>query len=304
MSTPRALEVGNPAHLLPTNWKRTVASWLDEDTPSFDCGGFVVGDSEQDAILYGKAPGVLAGVPFFDEVFHQLGCTVEWSLREGEYFDPSALPGKKQEVARVRGPARALLLGERPALNALARASGIATRARRLRELKDKHSWNGVIAGTRKTTPGFRIVEKYAMLVGGVDTHRHDLSSMIMLKDNHIWATGSITAAVRAARAAGGFALKIEVECQSEAEADEAIEAGADIVMLDNFDGPGICAASLSLKKRWQGKKMFLIEGSGGLTEENVGPHFGEGVDILSFGSLTQSVPHIDFSLKVQPRKK
>ncbi|TPX59374.1 hypothetical protein PhCBS80983_g02492 [Powellomyces hirtus] len=295
------LTLGDPSHLLPTNWKRVVSSWLDEDTPSFDYGGFVVGESEQVAILYGKAPGVLAGVPFFNEVFHQVDCRVEWKMKEGESFEPG--PSGKKEVARVYGKARSLLLGERPALNMLARASGIATRARRLRQLKDKHGWQGVIAGTRKTTPGFRIVEKYAMLVGGVDTHRADLSSMIMLKDNHVWATGSITGAVKAARSTGGFALKIEVECQSEAEAEEAIDAGADIIMLDNFDGPGLVAAAQNLKKKYAGKRMFLIEGSGGLTEENVVPYLGEGVDVLSFGSLTQSVPHIDFSLKVQPKK-
>ncbi|KAI9098692.1 Quinolinate phosphoribosyl transferase [Phlyctochytrium arcticum] len=317
-------EYGDLRHLLPTNWKKTVSSWLDEDTPCFDYGGFVVGESEQTAILYGKAPGVLAGVPFFDEVFAQVGCRVEWLLKEGEYFEPGK-DGRK-EVARVTGPAHKLLLGERPALNMLARASGIATRAQRLRKLKDQHKWSGVIAGTRKTTPGFRTVEKYAMLVGGVDTHRVDLSSMIMLKDNHVWATGkrssstlcirnwirvtvpagSITNAVKAARATGGFALKIEVECRTEAEADEAIEAGADIIMLDNFDGKGLVSTAQTLKDRYRGKRMFLIEGSGGLTEENVTSYFGPvalGVDVLSFGSLSQSVPHIDFSLKLQPKK-
>ncbi|KAI9007046.1 Quinolinate phosphoribosyl transferase [Gaertneriomyces semiglobifer] len=292
---------GDLRHLLPTNWKKTVSSWLDEDTPSFDYGGFVVGETDQVAVLYGKAPGVLAGVPFFDEVFTQVNCRVDWFLKEGEFFEPG--PTGRKEVARVYGNARNLLLGERPALNMLARASGIATRARRLRQLKDQHGWTGVIAGTRKTTPGFRIVEKYAMLVGGVDTHRMDLSSMIMLKDNHVWATGSITNAVKAARSTGGFALKIEVECRSEEEAVEAIEAGADIIMLDNFDGKGLVSCAQTLKDRYAGKCTFLIEGSGGLTEQNVVDYFGTGVDVLSFGSITQSVPHIDFSLKVQPKK-
>lgn len=94
--------------------------------------------------------------------------------------------------------------------------------------------YEGTIAGTRKTTPGFRLVEKYGMLVGGVDAHRHDLSSMVMLKDNHVWSKGSITAAVRAARSVAGFAVKVEVEVRDEKEAVEAIEAGADVVMLDN----------------------------------------------------------------------
>ena len=153
------------------------------------------------------------------------------------------------------------------------------------------------------------------MLVGGVDTHRMDLSSMIMLKDNHIWATGSITNAVQKARSVGGFALKIEVECRSIEEADEAILAGADIVMLDNFKGESLKTASADLRSR-HGDKKFLIEASGGLTEENCHEYFSKGqshsnyiathrhldVDILSFGSITQGVPHVDFSLKLKPK--
>ncbi|KAI8839948.1 Quinolinate phosphoribosyl transferase [Chytridium lagenaria] len=280
------------AHLLPSTFASLVSTWLAEDVPSFDYGGFVVGETDQVAILYGKAKGVLAGVPFFNEVFRQVGCRVEWVMKEGAEFDP-AVDGGKKEVARVYGKARNILLGERPALNMLARASGIATRSGQY--LYDEAGWKGVIAGTRKTTPGFRLVEKYAMLVGGIDTHRFDLSSMIMLKDNHIWASGSITKAVEAAR-------KIEVECRNEAEADEAITAGADIVMLDNFEGAGFVAAATRLKERWGGKKHFLVEGSGGLTEDNVREYFGPDVDVLSFGSVTQSVPHIDFSLKVKPK--
>jgi nicotinate-nucleotide pyrophosphorylase (carboxylating) len=139
--------------------------------------------------------------------------------------------------------------------------------------------YTGVLAGTRKTTPGFRLVEKYGMLVGGIDGHRHDLSSMIMLKDNHIWAKGSITSAVKAARAVGGFSLKIEVEVQTEEEADEAIEAGADVVMLDNFDGQGLKVAARSLKDRWNGKRAVLLESSGGLTEANVKEYINNGED-------------------------
>ncbi len=113
--------------------------------------------------------------------------------------------------------------------------SHAASKAHALRNVARAKHWAGRIAGTRKTTPGFRLVEKYAMLVGGCDPHRMDLSSMIMLKDNHVKSTGSITAAVHKARAVGGFALKIEVECSSVAQALEAVAAGADVVMLDNF---------------------------------------------------------------------
>lgn len=186
--------------------------------PSFDYGGYVVGEKEDVAFLWGKTKGIVAGRPFVDEIFKQVGCTVEWLIDEGQAFEPVA------KVAIVKGKARNLLMGERVALNTMARASGIATRAHRLKLLKDEHKWHGAIAGTRKTTPGFRLVEKYAMLVGGVDTHRMDLSSMVMLKDNHIWSTGSITNAVKKARSVGGFSLKIEVEARTEAEAEEAIQ--------------------------------------------------------------------------------
>ena len=113
------------------------------------------------------------------------------------------------------------------------------------------------------------------MLVGGADTHRMDLSSMIMLKDNHVWSTGSITAAVEKAKAVGGFALKIEVECRSEDEADEAIAAGADIVMLDNFEGDALKVAAANIKQRWAAKgRQVLVECSGGVTENNIEQYF------------------------------
>lgn len=182
-------------------------------------------------------------------------------------------------------------------------------RANYLVTLAKKAGWSGIIAATRKTTPGFRIVEKYATLVGGADTHRMDLSSMIMLKDNHIWATGSITDAVKKARSAGGFSVKIEVECANEEEAIEAIKSGADIIMLDNFGPEDIARVSTSLKDKFMRAKTgmaysFLIEGSGGLTPDNIQDYFkAKDVDIYSFGSITQSVPHIDFSLKIQPKK-
>lgn len=116
---------GNPANLLPPSWKVTITGWLAEDTPSFDYGGFVVGDEPAEARLLAKSPGVLAGVPFFDEIFAQLGCSVEWHVKEGEEVGKG---GGKQHVATVKGPVRCVLLGERVGLNLLARCSGIATK--------------------------------------------------------------------------------------------------------------------------------------------------------------------------------
>ena len=185
------------------------------------------------------------------------------------------------------------------ALNILARCSGIASKSARILALVRKAGYENILSGTRKTTPGFRLVEKYGMLVGGCDTHRMDLSAMIMLKDNHIVAAGSIKKAVAAAKEVGGFAVKIEVECRNETEADEAIDAGADIVMLDNFPHDGVKNAAASLKRRWQKDRRFLLEVSGGLTEENVRGYVSNHVDIISTSSIHQGVPHVDFSLKI-----
>lgn len=137
------------------------------------------------------------------------------------------------------------------------------------------------------------------MLVGGADTHRYDLSSMVMLKDNHVWSTGSITKAVGAARSACGFAMKIEVECQSESEADEAIASGADVIMLDNFSGDGLQLAAASIKTRWAGQKSFLLECSGGLKESNIKSYLTNEIDIYSTSSIHQSAGVIDFNLKI-----
>ncbi|KAJ5624681.1 hypothetical protein N7510_000990 [Penicillium lagena] len=296
-----AAAYGDPRHLLPTNYKRLISAWLEEDCPSLDYGGFVVGESEGEARLLGKSKGIVAGVPFFDEVFSQLGCSTEWHVKEGQPITPIT------HCATVRGPIRKILLGERVALNILARCSGIASKSSALVSALRAQGWTGTLAGTRKTTPGFRIVEKYGILVGGADPHRHDLSSMTMLKDNHVWACANNTAAadggkapvstddqsiaaaipraVAAAKAAGGFATKVEVECRSVEEANAAIGAGAD------------------LKTEWKAKQRdFLIEVSGGLTEDNAAAYACPDVDILSTSSIHQGTGIVDFSLKVSLR--
>ncbi|KAJ4298756.1 hypothetical protein N0V88_003788 [Collariella sp. IMI 366227] len=293
------VDYGSLEALLPVSWKTQIDAWLAEDTPSFDVGGYVVGDEPRIATLWGKSTGILAGVPFFNEVFKQCGCTVEWGVPEGTYI--VAHGSNKKALAVVKGPARGLLEGERVALNILARCSGIADVTRRLRVNLDAKHFKGTLAGTRKTTPGFRLVEKYGMLVGGADTHRMDLSTMTMLKDNHIWSRGNdITAAVEAAKAVGGFSLKVEVEVQSEEDAEKAIEAGADIVMLDNFGHDEVKVVAQSLKQKYKGKREFLLEVSGGLTEETVHNYVHDDIDILSTSAIHQGVPHVDFSLKIK----
>ncbi|GKT96503.1 nicotinate-nucleotide pyrophosphorylase [Colletotrichum tofieldiae] len=284
-------------------WKTQVTAWLAEDTPTFDYGGFVVGNDPRTATLWGKSGGIVAGRPFVDEVFTQCGCAVEWHVKEGSHVElrgHGGAPKGKMRVATVTGPTRGILLGERVALNTLARCSGVASMTRGMLVNLRAAGYAGILAGTRKTTPGFRLVEKYGMLIGGADAHRMDLSSMIMLKDNHVWSKGSITNAVKAAKSVGGFSLKVEVEVQSEEEADEAIAAGADVVMLDNFTGEGVKVAAKSLKEKWAGKKHFFVEVSGGLTLDNVENYVCNDVDILSTSAIHQGVPHVDFSLKVE----
>lgn len=339
-------------HLLPpTTLTHLISSYLHEDCPSFDYGGHVVGPSPSTAHLYQKSPGVLAGVPFFNEVFRQLGCSVEWHVKEGTdaWGTADQTSKKKVHIATIHGPTPPLLLAERVALNTLSRASGIASVTRRLLSLLRSQGYKNTLAGTRKTTPGFRLVEKYAIVVGGGDTHRMDLSGMVMLKDNHVVACrnrnprsvsgsergggavgggagvpgqgevkeddeGSIKTAVAAARSAAGFSLKIEVECSSESQAVEAIEAGADVIMLDNFAPSEWGGVSRRLKERF-GRGRFLIEVSGGLTEGNLlreegveeggggegggGGYLTDDIDVVSTSSIHQGVPHVDFSLKI-----
>lgn len=300
--------LGYPPHLIPPPQLTALCtSWLAEDCPSFDAGGYVVGSAPATAHLLAKTlPCVLAGAPFVDEVFRQLGCSVEWHFGEGAVLDGVA----PLRVATVRGPARLLLLGERPALNCLARTAGIATATAALLALLRRAGFAGSLAGTRKTTPGFRAPEKYALRVGGADPHRHDLAGMAMVKDNHVWACGGdIARAVAAAREAVGFSAKVEVECRDAAEARRAVEAGADVVMLDNFAPAEAVRVAGELRREF-GAGRFLVEVSGGLTEGNIAAYAGGGeggkggVDVISTSAIHQGVRHADFSLKVVPRRR
>ena len=200
------------AHLLPPGYRAEISRWVHEDCPTTDIGGFVVGEAVTSAELLCKTSGVLAGVPFAQAVFDHLELEVTWLFDEGAFIDIETVANKKVLVARVTGKCRNILLAERTALNILSRAAGVATQARKAVDIAKAAGWKGYTAGTRKTTPGFKMVEKYALLVGGAATHRMDLSQMVMLKDNHIWASGNIPLTVAKARLAAGFSMKIEVQ--------------------------------------------------------------------------------------------
>ena len=288
------------ATLLPPPQVRSiVTAWLQDDMPSnFDVGGYVVGTTVQRAELWMKSSGVLAGLPFVEAVFDVCGeCTVHWEdiAMEGQSYDVST--SGKIKLATITGPVSHLLRGERTALNTLSRCSGVATLSAKCVAIAKSHGWKGEVAGTRKTTPGFRLVEKYGLLVGGASTHRLDLSQMVMLKDNHIWSCGGcIDAAVKKARGVSGFSQKIEVECQNLDEACIAAKAGADVIMLDNYTPDRLKVDAKAFKERFP---HVTVEASGGITIETMSGYFCEQVDVISQGALTQGYDCLDFSLKI-----
>lgn len=175
------------ALLLPPATLAALANgWLREDCPGLNYAALVAGAAPSQAVLWTKSPGVLAGRPFFDAIFAWVSCQVSWLLPEGSKLVPVA------KVAEVWGPAHCLLMGERVALNTLARCNKVASSAAAAMEAARGAGWAGHMADTRKTTPGFRLVEKYRLLVGGATSHRYDLGGLVMVKDNHVVAAGGV----------------------------------------------------------------------------------------------------------------
>lgn len=233
-----------------------------------------------------KQDGVIAGLAVFERVFQLLDDTVEV-----EFFCQDGDEVKNgQRMAVVRGDIRALLSGERVALNYLQRMSGIATYTRSIASLL--HGSRTKLLDTRKTTPNMRVFEKYAVKVGGGYNHRYNLSDGILLKDNHIGAAGSVTKAVQMAKEYAPFVRKIEVEVENLEMVQEAVEAGADIIMLDNMSPEQMKEAVKLIDGRAE------TECSGNVTRENVERLLDIGVDYISSGALTHSAPILDISLK------
>ena len=233
-----------------------------------------------------KQDGVISGLAVFERVFQLLDDTVEV-----EFFCQDGDEVKNgQRMAVVRGDIRALLSGERVALNYLQRMSGIATYTRSIASLL--RGSRTKLLDTRKTTPNMRVFEKYAVKVGGGYNHRYNLSDGILLKDNHIGAAGSVTKAVQMAKDYAPFVRKIEVEVENLEMVQEAVEAGADIIMLDNMSPEQMKEAVKLIDGRAE------TECSGNVTRENVERLLDIGVDYISSGALTHSAPILDISLK------
>ena len=233
-----------------------------------------------------KKDGIIAGLEIFSRVFTLLDADtkVELFCKDGDEVK------KGQKMGKVTGDIRVLLSGERVALNYLQRMSGIATYTHSVASLLEG---TGItLLDTRKTTPNMRIFEKYAVRVGGGQNHRYNLSDGVLLKDNHIGAAGSVAKAVKMAQEYAPFVRKIEVEVESLAQVKEAVEAGADIIMLDNMT-PEMMKEAVQLI---DGKAK--TECSGNVTKENIAKIRDVGVDYVSSGALTHSAPILDISLK------
>ena len=233
-----------------------------------------------------KENGVIAGLDVFKRVFELLdeNTEVTFTCKDGDYVT------KGQKIGLVRGDIRVLLSGERTALNFLQRMSGIATYTRNIADLLKGSKTK--LLDTRKTTPNMRIFEKYAVKVGGGYNHRYNLSDGILLKDNHIGAAGGVKEAIQMAKEYAPFVRKIEVEVENLDMLKEALEAGADIIMLDNMSVEDMKEAV----RLTAGKAE--TECSGNVTRENVARLVDIGVDYISSGALTHSSPILDLSLK------
>ena len=270
------------------NMDRYLRMALEEDITSEDVSANAVmdGPCRGEVDLICKQSGVIAGLQVFARVFELLDdtFTMECFCNDGDRVEAG------QPLALLRGDIRALLSGERTALNYLQRMSGVATHTARMVELlKD----SGItLLDTRKTTPNLRIFEKYAVTVGGGTNHRYNLSDGVMLKDNHIGAAGGIKEAVTRARAYAPFVRKIEVETETLEQVQEAVDAGADIIMLDNMDKDTMKQAVALIAGRAE------TECSGNVTAEKIADLREIGVDYISSGALTHSSPILDLSMK------
>lgn len=265
-----------------------ILSAIREDITSEDvstnCVMPVATPGEVDLIC--KQEGIICGLQVFERVFHLLDekTEVEFFVKDGDPVTPGQL------MAKVRGDIRVLLSGERTALNYLQRMSGVATYTHSVASLLEGSGTK--LLDTRKTTPNNRIFEKYSVRIGGGNNHRYNLTDGVMLKDNHIGAAGGVKEAIKMAKEYAPFVRKIEVETENLEMVKEAVEAGADIIMLDNMTNEEMAEAIRIIDGKAE------IEVSGNVTKENIARLVDLGVDFISSGALTHSAPILDISLK------
>ena len=262
--------------------KETLLKFVEEDAPWGDLTTELTINPETEAKgkIIAKTSGIFAGTEEVETLASLFNLKAKMKIKDGERFEANTLLGE------IIGRAKHILLIERTLLNLISHMCGVATATRAATDLIKSKGLQTRVAATRKTHPGLRLFEKKAVKIGGGDTHRMDLSSMVLIKDNHINLCGNISEAVKKARAASSFSTKIEVEVRSLAEALEAVDAGADIIMLDNMPPEGVKEVVEEMKRR-RLRNRVLLEASGGINQTNLLDYAQTGVDIISMSTLT-----------------
>ncbi|MDO5809580.1 carboxylating nicotinate-nucleotide diphosphorylase [uncultured Methanobrevibacter sp.] len=266
---------------------------LDEDEGFGDVTSNAVVEEGKivNAYIISKDEGILAGINIIRDLFEEYGVKVKFWLTEASKISKGDL------LLAIEGDARTILLLERTALNLIMRMSGVATAANHYVNLVDNSSVR--VAGTRKTSPAIGKFDKYALKVGGADTHRFSLDDMVLIKDNHIAACGTPLETLLKAKKNTSFSKKIEIEVETLDDAVDCVQNGADIVMLDNMNASQVKEV-LDKLNELNIRQNSLIEVSGGITEDNISDYAGLGVDIISIGALTHSSRSLNFSLKIK----
>jgi nicotinate-nucleotide pyrophosphorylase (carboxylating) len=248
--------------------------------------------SQAHIICKNRTPAVVCGLEEASLVFDLCGCNTKTLISDGFWVQ------KGMVVMTIEGETRSILKAERTAINLIMRMSGIASETRLIRDTIEDLNDSVAIASTRKTAPGLRFLDKKAVTIGGGNSHRIRLDDMVLIKDNHLAITGSVTRSIEIAKEKAGSSIAIECECKNFDEVIEAITAGADIVMLDNF--PAADAANIMKEITTMGlRKKVKIEFSGGINIQNIRDYAKELPDIISIGFLTHSSKAVDFSLEI-----
>ena len=274
--------------------KKELLRFLSEDIQRGDITSALLSKQKINAKIISREQGIVAGVQFARNIFQLKGCMVKIFAKDGSRLKPN------QIVLQVSGNARSILSCERTVLNLMSRMSGIATQTNYLVSQIKKYSKKTNLYSTRKTAPGLRYFDKEAVIIGGGRKHRMTLNDMIMIKDNHLLLCNSMENIIKKARKKHKL---VEVEVENQSDAILATKYGATIVMLDNFSPAQIKKTIIALQKRKLRNKVKL-EASGGVNSKNIGAYAKTGVEMISVGSVTNSVTGLDLSLEVFPSSK
>ncbi len=269
--------------------KKELARFLAEDLGKGDITSNLLPRKKIKARIVSKQEGIVAGINYVKEIFLSKGCKVRIVKKDGSKVKPN------QTICEITGLTQSILSCERTALNLLSRMSGIATKTKKIIQKINTVSPKVKLYATRKTAPGLRFFDKEAVKIGGGEKHRMALDQMVMIKDNHISVTGSMSSLIVKARKKY---KKIEVEVETPEDALLAASAGANIIMLDNFN-PKKIISTVNILKKANLRKKVRLEASGGINERNIKRFAKTGIDMISVGEITNSVTGIDFSLEV-----